>query len=297
MPQFPRSSALPLCVPHATQLCSALVPGASNSHQQLEGIHSKMIQTRNGGQKQSESPGGRWCCSTPSTSHGADMVEIQNSRWLFWVGFFGSFFPFSLSHFQGNKTRCHLLVAIAISPDSASAAEEEKSRESAVLPRSPELLRPELWGEHGSMGLYPTEAMGRFTGSKEGAAGFLEHKSALLLTASVPARCAAHLGTSPWSAYRGGWVLGVRPPPVAAPRGLSWVLDCPPPHVAAPPFPAVLVALGGMVGKHSYSGHRSRTPQCSPAPHLPHTLSAPHQGAQCPPPLPESTAQLPQIWG
>lgn len=56
-------------------------------------------------------------------------------------GFFWVFFFFSLSHFQGNKTRCHLLVAMAISPDSASAAEEEKSWESAVLPQSPELLR------------------------------------------------------------------------------------------------------------------------------------------------------------
>lgn len=37
----------------------------------------------------------------------------------FWVGFF-----FSLPHFQGNKTRCHLLVAIEISPDSASAEEK-----------------------------------------------------------------------------------------------------------------------------------------------------------------------------
>lgn len=187
----------------------------------------------------------------------------------------GLFFPFSLSHFQGNKTRCHLLVAIAISPDSASAAEEEKSRESAVLPRSPELLRPELWGEHGSMGLYPTEAMGRFTGSKEGAAGFLEHKSALLLTASVPARCAAHLGTSPWSAYRGGWVLGVRPPPVAAPRGLSWVLDCPPSHIAAPPCPAVLVEWEEWWGSILTVGTEAERPNAAPHPTCP-TPCSPH---------------------
>lgn len=51
----------------------------------------------------------------------------------FWVGFF---FFFALPHFQGNKTPCHLPVAIEISPDSASAEEKAGLLAAAEEPRA-----------------------------------------------------------------------------------------------------------------------------------------------------------------
>lgn len=74
------------------------------------------------GSEAPEQPAAAGSHSPRVTRRGSDIVEIQNSRWLFSGGFF-----FALPHFQGNKTRCHLLVAIEISPDSASA--EEKARQ------------------------------------------------------------------------------------------------------------------------------------------------------------------------
>ena len=73
------------------------------------------------GSEAPEQPAAAGSRSPRVTRRPSDIVEIQNSRWLFLGGFF---FFFSLPHFQGNKTRCHLLVAIEISPDSASAEEK-----------------------------------------------------------------------------------------------------------------------------------------------------------------------------
>lgn len=104
-----------------------------------------------------EQPAAAGSRSPHVTRHGADIVEIQNSRWLF-----GLFF-FFLSHFQGNKTRCHLPVAIAISPDSASAAQRKRKpgEPSSLLPRSRELGRVQSsWGEQEINGALSKEAMG-----------------------------------------------------------------------------------------------------------------------------------------
>lgn len=224
-----------------------------------------------GDKSKAKAPGADGAAPRPAQATGRTWWKFRIPDGSFGWVFLGLFFPFSLSHFQGNKTRCHLLVAIAISPDSASAAEEEKSRESAVLPRSPELLRPELWGEHGSMGLYPTEAMGRFTGSKEGAAGFLEHKSALLLTASVPARCAAHLGTSPCSAYRGGLGAGGPAPTCGCTQRAELGFGLPPiPHcsTALPRCPRGTGRNGGEAfSQWAQKQNAPMQPRTPPAPH------------------------------
>lgn len=55
------------------------------------------------------------------TCHEMRVGHCGNSK--FQMALFGWVF-FPLPHFQGNKTRCHLLVAIEISPDSASAEEK-----------------------------------------------------------------------------------------------------------------------------------------------------------------------------
>lgn len=105
-----------------------------------------------------EQPAAAGSCSPHVTSRGSDIVEIQNSRWLF-----GLFFFFFRSHFQGNKTRCHLPVAIAISPDSASAAQRKRKpgELSSLLPRSRELVRVQSsWGEQEINGALSEEAMG-----------------------------------------------------------------------------------------------------------------------------------------
>lgn len=53
--------------------------------------------------------------------------DVGRTLWKFKIpdgSFWVVCFFFSLPHFQGNKTHCHLLVAIEISPDSASAEEK-----------------------------------------------------------------------------------------------------------------------------------------------------------------------------
>lgn len=152
---------------------------ACDSHQHtLEG----MLQTlgkkeikRNrtgGGQKQKEKPRGRRCgwAWGPRSSRQQQVHAPHTSRdtgrtlWKFKIpdGSLGFFF-FFLSHFQGNKTRCHLPVAIAISPDSASAAQRKRKpgEPSSLLPRSRELGRVQSsWGEQEINGALSEEAMG-----------------------------------------------------------------------------------------------------------------------------------------
>lgn len=80
-----------------------------------------------------EQPAAAGSHSPRITRRRLDIVEIQNSRWLFLGGFF---FFFALPHFQGNKTPCHLPVAIEISPDSASAEEKAGLLAAAEEPRA-----------------------------------------------------------------------------------------------------------------------------------------------------------------
>lgn len=54
----------------------------------------------------------------------------------FQMALFGWGFFFALPHFQGNKTPCHLPVAIEISPDSASAEEKAGLLTAAEEPRA-----------------------------------------------------------------------------------------------------------------------------------------------------------------
>lgn len=201
------------------------------------------------------------------------MVEIQNSRWLFWVGFFGSFFFFPCLISKATRLavicslpwRFHLILL-----------QQRRKRKAGRAPcchRAPSCS--ELWGERGSMGLYPTQAMGRFTGSKEGAAGFLGHKSALLLTASVPARCAAHLGTLPWSAWREVLGAGGLVPTCGCTQKTELGFALPPIPRPSTASTGVLMAPGGTVRKHSHSKQEAERPNAAPQPTCP-ALCPPH---------------------
>lgn len=129
----------PVCIPQhgCAQPWYPEPPAATSSSR---GSTAKLSTPEKGDKSKAKALGADGAAPHPAQGTGRTWWKFRIPDGSFGWVFLGLFF-FSLSHFQGNKTRCHLLVAMAISPDSASAAEEEKSWESAVLPQSPEPLR------------------------------------------------------------------------------------------------------------------------------------------------------------